>query len=113
MGTATSYYVGGIIGSNAGTLSKALALNKEELSGTPGTNANLYLGRISGNKVNSSSFSQCYASTKIDTTATRQGTYFDGTDASVATDLSLLFPTSGKGVQIFNVEGPTVLFSSK
>lgn len=97
MGTATSYYVGGIIGSNAGTLSKALALNKEELSGTPGTNANLYLGRISGNKVNSSSFSQCYASTKIDTTATRQGTYFDGTDASVATDLSLLFPTSGKG----------------
>lgn len=100
-GTATSYcYVGGIIGSNAGTLSKALALNKEELSGTPGTNANLYLGRISGNKVNSSSFSQCYASTKItltDNGTTRQDTYFDGIDASVATDLSLLFPTSGKG----------------
>lgn len=93
-------YVGGITGSNYGTLSKALALNKEELSGTPGTKGDLYLGRISGNKVNYSSFSQCYASTKIDTTTykdTRQDTYFDGTDASVATDLSLLFPTSGEG----------------
>ena len=93
-------YVGGITGSNYGTLSKALALNKEELSGTPGTKGDLYLGRISGNKVNYSSFSQCYASTNINISSykdTRQDTYFDGTDASVATDLSLLFPTSGKG----------------
>lgn len=89
-------YVGGITGSNPGTLSKALALNKEG-SDTPGTKGDLYLGRISGNKGFYSSFSQCYASTKIDTTATRQDTYFDGTDASVATDLSLLFPTSGEG----------------
>lgn len=99
-GTGTDYYpdcnIGGITGFNTGTLSKALALNKDGLSGsTSGSGNQLYLGRISGYKESSSSFSQCYASTKIDTTATRQDTYIDGTDASVATDLSLLFPTSG------------------
>ena len=108
-GTGTSSspdcHIGGITGSNTGTLSKALALNKEELSGTPGTNGDLYLGRISGYKQTYSSFSQCYASTKIDTTTykdTRQNTYTDGTDAGLTTDL-FLFPTSGKGaVWAFN-----------
>lgn len=98
--SSSSCYVGGITGSNSGTLSKALALNKEGLSGTSGTNGQLYLGRISGKEGISSSFSQCYASTKItltDNGTTRQDTYFDGTDASVATDLSLLFPTGGEG----------------
>ena len=104
MGTSSGNFpsccVGGITGSNTGTLSKALALNKDGVSwSTSGTGSNLYFGRISGNKnPYYPSFSQCYASTKIDTTTykdTRQDTYFDGTDASVATDLSLLFPTSG------------------
>ncbi|WP_293668219.1 GLUG motif-containing protein [uncultured Parabacteroides sp.] len=106
--SSSSCYVGGITGSNSGTLSKALALNKEELSGTPGTNGDLYLGRISGNKGIFSSFSQCYASTKItltDNGTTRQDTYFDGTDASVATDLSLLFPTGEDGNSVWTSGG--------
>lgn len=92
--------VGGITSYNEGTLSKALALNKEGLSGTSGTNGQLYLGRISGYKGIRSSFSQCYASTKItltDNGTTRQDTYFDGTDAGLTTDL-FLFPTGSNSV---------------
>ncbi len=93
--TSSNYYVGGITGTNYGTLSKALALNKKGLSGsTSGSGNQPYLGRISGYKGSSSSFSQCYASTKINITSTPDGSYFDG---SVATDLSLLFPTGGEG----------------
>ena len=95
-GNSPFCYVGGITGSNIGTLSKALALNKEGLSGTPGTNGDLYLGRISGYKKPYSSFSQCYASTKINITSTPDGTYTDGTDAGLTTDL-FLFPTGGEG----------------
>lgn len=112
-GTGTDnlyFFIGGITGSNNGTISKALALNKDGLSrNVSGTGGNLCLGRISGDKGSYYfSFSQCYASTKIDTTTykdTRQDTYFDGTDASVATDLSLLFPTGEDGNSVWTSGG--------
>lgn len=95
--TSSNYYVGGITGTNYGTLSKALALNKKGLSGsTSGSGNQPYLGRISGYKGSSSSFSQCYASTKINITSTPDGSYFDGIDAGLTTDL-FLFPTGGEG----------------
>lgn len=112
-GTATSICdVGGISGSNSGTLSKALALNKDGLSGsTSGTNGRLYLGRISGDKgAYSSSFLQCFASTKIDISSykdTRKDTYTDGTDAGLTTDLSLLFPTGSNAVWTSGSTGST------
>ncbi|MCD7852205.1 MAG: hypothetical protein LUH63_22300 [Parabacteroides sp.] len=96
-GSSPDCHIGGITGSNTGTLSKALALNKEELSGTPGTNGDLYLGRISGYKKTYSSFSQCYASTKINISSTPEGAYFDGTNAGLTTDL-FLFPTGSNSV---------------
>lgn len=96
-GTASYCDVGGITGYNAGTLSKALALNKDSLSASAGS-GDLNLGRISGDKSFSPTFSQCYASTNIKLVpkgATREDNYFDGTDASVASDFSELFPTTG------------------
>ncbi|RHJ95361.1 GLUG motif-containing protein [Parabacteroides bouchesdurhonensis] len=109
--SSSSCSVGGITGTNSGALSKVLALNKDSLSASVTGTDKLYLGRISGKNAFSyqATFSQCYASTNIKLVpkgATREDNYFDGTDASVSSDFSELFPTTG-GTPAWATNGST------
>ena len=96
-------YMGGVVGIvNGGTLSHALAANKDNI-----TSANKStLGRVCGKAyTNHCDTATCYASTKIRMNGkvtgvgeSSSGKYIDGINADTDTDLDELFPTGGDAV---------------
>ena len=95
-------YMGGVVGIAAGgTLSHALAANKDNITSANGGS----LGRVCGNVYISDALcdtTTCYASTKIRVNGkvtgvggSSIGKYFDGINADTDTDLGELFPTEG------------------
>ena len=95
-------YMGGVVGTTTGgTLSHALAVNKDNITSANGGS----LGRVCGNVYISDALcdtTTCYASTKIRMNGkvtgvggSSIGKYFDGINADTDTDLDELFPTEG------------------
>lgn len=109
-GTSNRNYAGGIVGyCENGTLSNALALNKDGITGRINDNNSCGVGRITGfiHKSNESNLNACYASTKIRMNEKVKGKsqyysrntlsddyhFNDGLSADTDTELSTLFPT--------------------